>query len=374
MSSPIYELLKRPDELFVVEHAHLQPRFVEDSVRVALKETLESLPRARRRRLPPVAPGEPGDDPHPRRARRALRHGRRAARELDRGERPRASYEPPGVARRDDARPRNASTAARAPASATPWHVIVLNDNHNTFDGVAAALARVLPASPSTEGLALREPDPHDRPGGRLVRPPRGRRALLERAQAARPDVGPAGAVAPAQLGAVLRPGEQPADVRAVQHDDRRRRRAGECDHRPGVAEQHGDQRQRQPARRSTRATRSGTSRTTRIQTPAPIPPTIGATPRNAPPVVATIFPPRWKPMNSGRQWPSIAAAAGQHARQMPVHERRDAARARSPLPCRARSPAARTSGRRPARRSSPPMFPLPTVRMSACLNTRTIQ
>src|SRR5262245_54007320 len=42
MSSPIYELLKRPDELFVVEHAHLQPRFVEDSVRVALKDALES--------------------------------------------------------------------------------------------------------------------------------------------------------------------------------------------------------------------------------------------------------------------------------------------------------------------------------------------
>jgi GTP cyclohydrolase I/GTP cyclohydrolase-4 len=41
MSSPIYELLKRPDELFVVEHAHLQPRFVEDSVRVALKTTLD---------------------------------------------------------------------------------------------------------------------------------------------------------------------------------------------------------------------------------------------------------------------------------------------------------------------------------------------
>src|SRR6476659_10826435 len=36
MSSPVYELLKRPDELFVVEHAHLQPRFVEDSVRHAL--------------------------------------------------------------------------------------------------------------------------------------------------------------------------------------------------------------------------------------------------------------------------------------------------------------------------------------------------
>jgi GTP cyclohydrolase IV len=41
MSSPIYELLKRPDELFVVEHAHLQPRFVEDSVRIALASTLE---------------------------------------------------------------------------------------------------------------------------------------------------------------------------------------------------------------------------------------------------------------------------------------------------------------------------------------------
>ena len=44
MSSPIYELLKRPDELFVVEHAHLQPRFVEDSVRVALKSLLDDLP------------------------------------------------------------------------------------------------------------------------------------------------------------------------------------------------------------------------------------------------------------------------------------------------------------------------------------------
>src|SRR5438552_1144325 len=40
MSAPGYELLKRPDELFVVEHAHLQPRFVEDSVRIALKTAL----------------------------------------------------------------------------------------------------------------------------------------------------------------------------------------------------------------------------------------------------------------------------------------------------------------------------------------------
>ena len=44
MSSPVYELLKRPDELFVVEHAHLQPRFVEDSVRLALKGALDAYP------------------------------------------------------------------------------------------------------------------------------------------------------------------------------------------------------------------------------------------------------------------------------------------------------------------------------------------
>jgi GTP cyclohydrolase I/GTP cyclohydrolase-4 len=42
MSSPIYELLKRPDELFVVEHAHLTPRFVEDSVRLMVKGALDA--------------------------------------------------------------------------------------------------------------------------------------------------------------------------------------------------------------------------------------------------------------------------------------------------------------------------------------------
>jgi GTP cyclohydrolase I/GTP cyclohydrolase-4 len=44
MSAPVYELLKRPDELFVVEHAHLQPRFVEDSVRLALQGTFDAYP------------------------------------------------------------------------------------------------------------------------------------------------------------------------------------------------------------------------------------------------------------------------------------------------------------------------------------------
>jgi GTP cyclohydrolase I/GTP cyclohydrolase-4 len=44
MSAPIYELLKRPDELQVVEQAHAHARFVEDSVRLALRETLETYP------------------------------------------------------------------------------------------------------------------------------------------------------------------------------------------------------------------------------------------------------------------------------------------------------------------------------------------
>jgi ATP-dependent Clp protease adaptor protein ClpS len=35
-----------------------------------------------------------------------------------------------------------------------PWHVVVLNDNHNTFDGVAAALAQVLPDVSFDQGMA----------------------------------------------------------------------------------------------------------------------------------------------------------------------------------------------------------------------------
>ena len=36
-----------------------------------------------------------------------------------------------------------------------PWKVIVLNDNHNTFEGVAAALSRVLPGVSFDGGLRL---------------------------------------------------------------------------------------------------------------------------------------------------------------------------------------------------------------------------
>jgi ATP-dependent Clp protease adaptor protein ClpS len=35
------------------------------------------------------------------------------------------------------------------------WRVIVLNDNHNTFDGVAAALARFVPGVTLEKGYAI---------------------------------------------------------------------------------------------------------------------------------------------------------------------------------------------------------------------------
>jgi ATP-dependent Clp protease adaptor protein ClpS len=35
------------------------------------------------------------------------------------------------------------------------WRVIVLNDDHNTFDGVASALSRVLPGVSFDQGMAL---------------------------------------------------------------------------------------------------------------------------------------------------------------------------------------------------------------------------
>jgi ATP-dependent Clp protease adaptor protein ClpS len=36
-----------------------------------------------------------------------------------------------------------------------PWRVIVLNDNHNTFEGVAAALAATIPGVSYEQGLRL---------------------------------------------------------------------------------------------------------------------------------------------------------------------------------------------------------------------------
>ncbi len=44
MSSEIYELMKRPDEQYVVDRAHRRPRFVEDSVREMIRGALERFP------------------------------------------------------------------------------------------------------------------------------------------------------------------------------------------------------------------------------------------------------------------------------------------------------------------------------------------
>ena len=45
MSSEIYELMKRADEVAVVEKAHLSPRFVEDCVREMIRRVVETYPR-----------------------------------------------------------------------------------------------------------------------------------------------------------------------------------------------------------------------------------------------------------------------------------------------------------------------------------------
>jgi len=43
MSSEIYELMKRPDEVEVVEHAHMHPRFVEDCVREMVRMAVDEF-------------------------------------------------------------------------------------------------------------------------------------------------------------------------------------------------------------------------------------------------------------------------------------------------------------------------------------------
>ena len=52
------------------------------------------------------------------------------------------------------------------------WRVIVLNDNHNTFEGVAFALAQTIPGIDYDKGMPLANTIHTDRPGDRLVGPP----------------------------------------------------------------------------------------------------------------------------------------------------------------------------------------------------------
>ena len=90
MSSEIYELMKRSDEVEVVEKAHMHPRFVEDCVREMVRKATEQLRRPRRARIRLRPPGKPGDDPQAQRRRRAPRSARRAV-SRDRGGRARSS-------------------------------------------------------------------------------------------------------------------------------------------------------------------------------------------------------------------------------------------------------------------------------------------
>ena len=50
--------------------------------------------------------------------------------------------------------PRERERRSTGSGTGDAWRVIVLNDNHNTFDGVAAALAAVLPDVSFEQGLA----------------------------------------------------------------------------------------------------------------------------------------------------------------------------------------------------------------------------
>jgi ATP-dependent Clp protease adaptor protein ClpS len=50
---------------------------------------------------------------------------------------------------------RKRPSRGRGGASGDGWRVIVLNDHHNTFDGVAFALASVLPSVSFDRGMEL---------------------------------------------------------------------------------------------------------------------------------------------------------------------------------------------------------------------------
>ena len=51
--------------------------------------------------------------------------------------------------------PRERARRGSGTGLGTPWRVIVLNDDHNTFQGVAFALSSVLPGIGYDRGMAL---------------------------------------------------------------------------------------------------------------------------------------------------------------------------------------------------------------------------
>ena len=108
MSSEIYELMKRSDEVEVVEKAHRRPRFVEDCVREMIAGVVARFPQLDGASFVSRPPGEPRDDPPAQRRRRAPR----AAREL------RGEIEIGRASARTTRRSRSGSNAG-APASLT---------------------------------------------------------------------------------------------------------------------------------------------------------------------------------------------------------------------------------------------------------------
>ena len=70
------------------------------------------------------------------------------------------------------------------------WQVIVLNDNHNTFDHVAKTLANVVPGVNVDAGYRFADRIHNERPGDRLVGAARASRALLGAARGRRSDHG----------------------------------------------------------------------------------------------------------------------------------------------------------------------------------------
>ena len=85
------------------------------------------------------------------------------------------------------------------------WRVIVLNDDHNTFDGVASTLARVVPGITLEQGYRFADKIHNIRPGDRVGGGEGARGALLGAAQRRRANDGATGAGLTTSLPRVLR-------------------------------------------------------------------------------------------------------------------------------------------------------------------------
>ena len=59
--------------------------------------------------------------------------------------------------------PRERARRGTGSGTGRPWRVIVLNDDHNTFQGVAYALSNVLPGVTYDQGMTPREAHPQRR-------------------------------------------------------------------------------------------------------------------------------------------------------------------------------------------------------------------